>query len=118
MSIWQWRSNNSQQANSKRTLLLQSILDAKSTNYINFHELLVYLRKHENQMDDNLKKNIEDLLPRMRHDHNNLEKLHDYWSNYADGKSLSEIEQELSIVNVIASEASDTSKIIEKWTQI
>ncbi len=111
--VWQWLSGNAQQARSKRTLLLQRILDAKSTTFLAMHELIYLLQKHGAKMVSSQRKNLEALLPRMRKEHEEMETLHREWSNYDDGESLQRIEEELATINVIASEATDTAKLIE-----
>lgn len=110
---WQWRVGSDQEARSKRALLLQRILDAKSTTLISLHEAMYLLQRHGGEMEASQRENMEALLPRMRSEYEEMEKLHEAWSDYEDGESLSSIEKELSTINVIAAEATETAKLIE-----
>ncbi len=111
--IWQWRATNAQANASKRTLLLQRILSAKSVTYVSLHELISLLNRYGNQMEPEQRNDLANMVPRMRQHHDDFEELHQEWSNYGDGKSLKEIEQTLADVDVAASEAEDTAKLIE-----
>jgi hypothetical protein len=53
-------------------------------------------------MDTKQRANLGAMLPRMRQHHNELEKLHDDWSDFDDGESLARIEKSLAYVNAAA----------------
>jgi hypothetical protein len=111
--VWQWRATNAQTIASKRTLLLQRILSTRSANYVAMHELLWMLNRYGNQMESDQRVNLQNMVPRMRQHHDDLEKLHTEWSNYNDGKSLNDLEQTLADVDMASAEAEDNAKLIE-----
>jgi len=111
--IWQWRATNTQTIASKRTLLLQRILSTKSVTYVSMHELIWLLNRYSDKMEPEQRANLANIVPRMRQHHDELEALHREWSNYNDGKRLSELEQTLSDVDVASSEVEATAKLIE-----
>lgn len=111
--LFQWRGNTSRTKATTRTLLLQSILSAKSVTFVSMHELIHLLNKYGERMEPDQRNNLEAMVPRMRTHHDELEKLHDEWSNFDDDKSLSDIERQLIEVNMATSEAEDTAKLIE-----
>ncbi|MEW8050051.1 MAG: hypothetical protein AB2809_06695 [Candidatus Thiodiazotropha sp.] len=107
--IWQWKVSNKQKEENKRTMLLQRILEVKTIQYFNYIELHNLLNTYGKDMNNEKKEVLESTLLKMKKETGGIEDLHGYWSNYSDGKSLSEIEQEISIVDLMISEA----KIIE-----
>ena len=111
--IVQWKVTKKHTANASRTLLLQKILGVKSQTYIAMHELIWLLSKHGPKMENAQRSNLQPMVPRIRQQHNDLENLHEQWRNYQDGEPLEEIEKMHSIVDTMASEASDTAKLIE-----
>ena len=111
--IIQWKVSKKYKANSARTFLLQKILAVKSQTYIAMHELIWLLSKHGPRMENAQRSNLQSMVPRMREHYADLEKLHEEWRNYQDGEPLEEIEKMHSIVDTMASEASDTAKLIE-----
>ena len=111
--IVQWNLSNAKSADSKRTLLLQRILETKSATFLNLYELQHLLNKHGNNMHNLQRNNLEALIPRMRVEHEELERYHAQWSNYKDGKKLKDIEKEISKVNAMSADTSTTTKTIE-----
>lgn len=77
------------------------------------HELIWLLQKHGDKMEDQQRENLMNMIPRMRTHHDELEKLHEEWSNFDDGKNIKEIEEELIEIDAAHSEAEDTAKLIE-----
>ena len=78
----QWHSNKSRTEATARTLLLQRILSAKSIVFVSMHELIWLLQKHGDKMAEQQRENLKSLIPRMRTHHDELEKLHEKWSNF------------------------------------
>lgn len=111
--IVQWHVSKKQWANASRTLLLQKILGAKSQTYIAMHELIWLLNKHGPKMKNIQKANLQAMVPRVHQHYNELEQLHEQWRNYQDGEPLEEIEKMHSVVDAMASDASDIGKLIE-----
>lgn len=115
--IWQYRRSTARLIASKRTLLLQRILSAKSVTFVSMHELIWLLKRHGGQMDEEQRGKLQAMVPRMREHHDGLEQLHAEWSDYNDGASIADIERELSHVDQAYSEAEDTAKLIENGRQ-
>lgn len=109
----QWRFEKRRIIASKRSLLLQTILASKSTLFISMHELIELLRRYKTRMDSEQRTKLEAMVPRMRQQHDELQKLHDDWSNFDDGESLPNIEQTTAYLTAAASDAIDTAKLIE-----
>lgn len=64
-------------------------------------------------MEDQQRENLQRMIPRMRTYHYKIEKLHQDWSNFGDGRNIKEIEEGLMEIDAIHSEADDTAKLIE-----
>ena len=111
--LFHWRSNKKRTEATARTLLLQRILTAKSVTFVSMHELIWLLQKHGTQMEDKQRNNLENMVPRMRTHHDELEKLHEEWSDFDDGKGVKDIELELVDIDTACSDAEDTAKLIE-----
>lgn len=111
--LFQWHTNRKRTVATARTLLLQRILSAKSVTFVSMHELIWLLRKHGGQMEDTQRKNLESMVPRMRTHHDELEKLHEEWSDFDDGNTIKEIEKQLVTIDTAYSDAEDTAKLIE-----
>ncbi|WP_316365366.1 hypothetical protein [Candidatus Thiodiazotropha sp. CDECU1] len=111
--IWQWKVSNKQKEENKRTVLLQRILEVKTIQYFNYIELHNLLSAYGKDMNIEKKELLNNTLLKMKREVDEIEGLHVHWSNYNDGKSLSEIEQEISIVDLMVSEATSMTKIIE-----
>jgi len=94
-------------------LLLQQILAAKSVAFVSMHELNELFRRHSDRKDSKQRANPGAMVPGLRQHHDELEKLHDDWTDFDDGESLAAVEKSLAYVHVAASEASDTAKLIE-----
>jgi len=109
----QWRISLKRTITNKRTLLLQQILTAKSVTFISMYELIDLLRRHKGQMDPEQLTTLEALVPRMRLDHDGLEKLHDDWSDFDGGESIAEVEKSIAYMDAAGSDALDTAKLIE-----
>ena len=111
--IVQWRVSKKHRANAARTLLLQKILGVKSQTYIAMHELIWLLNRHGQKMENAQRSNLQSMIPRMRQHYSELEVLHEQWRNYQDGGPLEDIEKMYPVVDTMASDASDTGKLIE-----
>lgn len=111
--IFQWKTSKIREASQARTLLLQKILAMKSVTYIAMHELTWLLAKHGSRMEPDQLNHMKSMVPRMRRQHDDCEKLHDAWKNYDDGETLESIESMSAQVDVMSSDASDTAKLIE-----
>ena len=111
--LWQWRESTAPAVAEKRTLLLQTILSARSISYASIHELNWLLTKYKLQMRSEERKTLEDLVVRLRESHDDLEKLHTELSDHSDGATLIDIEQTQASANFLYSEARDIGKTIE-----
>jgi hypothetical protein len=111
--IWQRRVTNADTIAGKRTLLLQSIMSAKSTIYVSklgYSRLLTLggeIIKPEQQAA------ITNSMIEMQKLHDRFETLHRTWSDYNDGKGLRELEQMLSWVDAMSADANDMAKASE-----
>lgn len=65
-------------------------------------------------MDAEQRRNLVQLVPRMRSYHDEFLALHEAWANFDDGESLKAIETALADVEVAFSEADDTARLIER----
>ena len=113
LPIWQARVSSSQVRAARCSLLLQTVLTAKSTTFVALHELLHLLRTHGNQMKQLQRETLQAMVPRMREHHDGFEQLHDAWADFSDNASLQDIEAALASASVAASDAADTSQLIE-----
>jgi hypothetical protein len=113
ISAAQWISANAEKKNNRRTLLLQRILEAKSANYINGFELDGLLRQHASKMDGDQIAKLKGSLQEIHKMDEEFEILHGKWKDYEDGKTLIDMEKESVHIDVMVSDARDTSKLIE-----
>ena len=112
--VLQSRSTTAQAVASRRSLLLQKILAAKSITYVSMHDLIELLNHHGEKMDEEQRQNLAQMVPRMRTYHDDFHKLHEMWANFDDGESLKAVETALADVEVAFSEAEDTARLIER----
>lgn len=112
--LWQSRASTAQTIASRRNLLLQKILAAKSVTYVSMHELIQLLKQHGGRMDLGQRESLARLVPRMKQHHDEFHQLHELWANFDDGESLKALERALADVEVAYSEAEDTAKLIER----
>lgn len=112
--VWQSRSTTAQAIASRRSLLLQKILAAKSVTYVSMHDLIQLLNQYGAKMDAEQRENLAQLVPRMRKYHDEFLKLHEVWANFDDGEPMRAIETALADVDVAFSEAEDTAQLIER----
>jgi hypothetical protein len=68
-------------------LLLQQILAAKSLAFVSMHELNEFFRRHSDRKDSKQRANPGAMVgPGLRQHHDELEKLHDDWTDFDDGE--------------------------------
>ena len=108
--IWQRRVANAEAIASKRTLLLQSIMSAKSSIYASRLEYARILDLLSEIMGPEQRTKITNSKMEMQKLHDRLEALHKTWSDYNDGKGLRELEEMLSSVNAMSADANDIAK--------
>ena len=111
--VWQSVSAGVQARATRRSVLLQSILNAKTTTIVTSHDLLYLLQRHGSKMAEQQRATLAAMHTRMRQHFGELEQLHDAWADFKDGESLSALEVALAQVNVIMAEAMETSKLID-----
>jgi len=111
--LYQWKYTQKVQRDSRRTLLLQRILETKSIVFTSTHELISHINQNGHRMDQDQKRSLEETVPRMRSHYDELEELHNVWSDYSGDETLADFENVQAQVDVAHSEAVDTAKLIE-----
>jgi hypothetical protein len=111
--IWQCRATDAQTRATRRALLLQTILDTKTTTYVTAQELRYLLERYGERMSAAQREQLSAMYPRLRKHCTDLEQLHEQWCNFSDGASFNEIEEELVQVNIAAAEARETAQLVE-----
>lgn len=111
--IWQRRMTNADMIVSKRTLLLQSILSARSATYLSMWELRRFLAKVGDKIKPEQRTTITDMVAKLQGLHDRLESIHDRWLKYSSGKGLRDIEQALLHVDALSSDVKDVAKMSE-----
>ena len=111
---WQHRASKAREAQANRTLLLQNILEARSTVYIASSMLGEILRRYGAMMEDQQSEHLQSLLPKMRQHHDQIEELYGHWSDPSENPSVDELEEGFRVVDIILTDAKDMYAMIEK----